>query len=782
MAQCVNLQESHQLVDDLSRFLTPPTDLKWLKSLVRHARFPTPGTSEEEVEQVRHRDKNIILLGLSPFNPSNEKEFEEWIEDAASRCLSIRACPALFKEAWANVAGSTRRPLILQSTGTRHEDIVDSVARSLFPRSTYVADLELELLVGKRCSDTPSAEHWMRTMSTRYALLCKRRGRQATMVDDRALHTCLRCLPRQVKAKFIETRAKPETPEELFELAAEYEESLREMGRFRSDETPVTPDLPVAAVGHSREGHVNRVPPVCQSCGAPEGTHWKKDCRHSRSRCRQCRLIGHIAQVCPNYVPKNQLGRPRIIVENKPGSKRILFKQDRSRGERLDTAKEAINQVQKSISKRTRTHRHKPLKAHGHQPLEDVEERQESHEAPVIVYDDSEADSDSYASVVAAAMCATSGPNAFEAKASLNDQQTKVIVDTGAAYSVMSHELAVVLGVAPDYQQPVKRFVGLGSAEGRLTQPVKVTLEGVERDVTFFAVEGFKLPPLLGMADLAKFDLHIDTRRRRLYVAPLTVVATSCNQDRLCPVKRKQPDTTSGVDESKSDETLLEEAKQYFDKNTPHLSPQRQTAIWNLWVKYSKCWLRPRAGKVNFIKAAFKVNGRPIKAKLRPLAPELKVELDKHLDSMLASGVIRPSKSAWGASPHFVKKQTGEWRMVLDYRPVNKVMESDAYPLPLIWENLQKAAHHRYYTTLDANWGFWNVPLEEESMQYTAIVTYRGTFEYTVIPFGIKNSPGEFQRAMNVLFESVTNKGVLVYVDDIVIFADTLEEHDRLLR
>ena len=90
--------------------------------------------------------------------------------------------------------------------------------------------------------------------------------------------------------------------------------------------------------------------------------------------------------------------------------------------------------------------------------------------------------------------------------------------------------------------------------------------------------------------------------------------------------------------------------------------------------------------------------------------------------------------------------------MVIDYREVNRQMTSDAYPLPLMWDNIQRAAHHEYYVVLDANWGFWNIPLAEESKKFTAFVTHKGIFEFNVLPFGLKNAPGSFQRVMDDLF------------------------------
>ncbi|EZG42851.1 RNA-directed DNA polymerase, partial [Gregarina niphandrodes] len=87
----------------------------------------------------------------------------------------------------------------------------------------------------------------------------------------------------------------------------------------------------------------------------------------------------------------------------------------------------------------------------------------------------------------------------------------------------------------------------------------------------------------------------------------------------------------------------------------------------------------------------------------------------KQVAKQLELGVIQPSKSEWAAAPHFVKKKTGEWRCVIDYRRLNAAMTADSYPLPRIWDHLRRVAGQRYYCTLDMNSGFWNVPIEEGS-------------------------------------------------------------------
>lgn len=175
-------------------------------------------------------------------------------------------------------------------------------------------------------------------------------------------------------------------------------------------------------------------------------------------------------------------------------------------------------------------------------------------------------------------------------------------------------------------------------------------------------------------------------------------------------------------------------------------------------------------------KASFAVEGAPVKHRLHYQSPEIKKALEEHLESMLSKGVVRPSRSPWGARPVFVGKKNGSKRLCFDYRDLNKKMVPDSYPLPLLWPLLQEVAGHKWYVTLDLNWGFWNVPLEEESKQYTAVITHKGTFEFNVIPFGIRNSPGEFQRAMDIIFSDLYPRNVRCYIDDIVIFGNTKGE------
>ena len=119
--------------------------------------------------------------------------------------------------------------------------------------------------------------------------------------------------------------------------------------------------------------------------------------------------------------------------------------------------------------------------------------------------------------------------------------------------------------------------------------------------------------------------------------------------------------------------------------------------------------------------------------------------------------------------------------MALDYRRLNEQMVFDCYPLPHLWEMLQSLIGYKYYTCLDANWGFWNLPVGEESRKYTAITSPWGLYEFTVLPFGIKNSPGEFQRVMDFCFKNVSDF-LHIYIDDMSYGTHDWDNHMTKLR
>jgi len=131
----------------------------------------------------------------------------------------------------------------------------------------------------------------------------------------------------------------------------------------------------------------------------------------------------------------------------------------------------------------------------------------------------------------------------------------------------------------------------------------------------------------------------------------------------------------------------------------------------------------------------------------------------------------------------FIKKKNGLLWLVQDYRVLNAMTIKNRYPLPLISELVSQLCRARYFTKLDVQWGFNNVRIKPRDEWKTAFHTNRGLFEPLMIFFGMTNSPATFQTMMNDIFRTLIAEGiVVVYLDDILIFTRTEEEHERVVQ
>ncbi len=157
--------------------------------------------------------------------------------------------------------------------------------------------------------------------------------------------------------------------------------------------------------------------------------------------------------------------------------------------------------------------------------------------------------------------------------------------------------------------------------------------------------------------------------------------------------------------------------------------------------------------------------------------------IDAFVEENLRKGFIRPSQSSFAAIPFQVeKKGTDERRTVVDYRGLNAVTIKSRYPLPLQPELMDRLQGAKYFSKMDLRTGFHQIRLAERDRHKTAFRTPRGLFEYCVLPMGLCNAPGTFMQLMNQIMGDYLNKFVIVFLDDIIIYSNSLEEHDKQLR
>ena len=151
----------------------------------------------------------------------------------------------------------------------------------------------------------------------------------------------------------------------------------------------------------------------------------------------------------------------------------------------------------------------------------------------------------------------------------------------------------------------------------------------------------------------------------------------------------------------------------------------------------------------------------PISQRLRPTSPRDRETIRVQVQEMLEYGAIQPSQSPWASPVVLVGKKDGETRFCIDYRKLNSVTVKDAHPLPRISDLLESLRGSRYFTTVDAAKGYWQIPMDPASIEKTAFSCPEGLFEFTVMPFGLCNAPATYQRAMQKVLAGLSDKAAL---------------------
>jgi hypothetical protein len=172
----------------------------------------------------------------------------------------------------------------------------------------------------------------------------------------------------------------------------------------------------------------------------------------------------------------------------------------------------------------------------------------------------------------------------------------------------------------------------------------------------------------------------------------------------------------------------------------------------------------------------------PVNRPIYRLSPSELEELRRTLDDLLVKGFICMSNSSWGPPVLFAPKKDGGLRFCIDYRGLNKQMVKNAYPLPRADDLIDQLHGARFFPKIDLRSGYWQIPIDPSDVSKTAFRISYGHFEWLVLPFGLTNAPAAFMDLMHKDFQDLLDRGVVIFLDDILTYSRTAEGHEELSR
>ena len=254
--------------------------------------------------------------------------------------------------------------------------------------------------------------------------------------------------------------------------------------------------------------------------------------------------------------------------------------------------------------------------------------------------------------------------------------------------------------------------------------------------------------------------------------------AESCPEDVICSLESENKESEN------SSPSAFVDTKDFLSRfdsfPNPHLSAAENEQLANLLLRYSDIFASSSLdlGRTFIVEHTIDTgDARPIKQAPYRTSQSQRKEIEKHISDMLAQEIITVSSSPWSSPVVLVKKKDGTTRFCIDYRKLNAVTRKDSYPLPRIDDALDSLAGSRYFTTLDLQSGYHQVAMHPDSKDKTAFATHAGVYSYEVMSFGLCNAPPCFQRLMSRVLHGLEWKLCLVYIDDVIVFASSFEEH-----
>jgi len=345
------------------------------------------------------------------------------------------------------------------------------------------------------------------------------------------------------------------------------------------------------------------------------------------------------------------------------------------------------------------------------------------------------------------------------------DRNLHVLYDSGATHSFVSESVVVELGLMVrelQYDLVVSTPASGMVRTSTVCAWCLIEVDGRKYKVNLICLPLEGLDVILGMDWLSTNRILIDCNEKKVLLPSLgeeDQLVSSQQVDKAIKEGSRCFLILTQLSIEEGDENIeipvVKDFSDVFPEDVPGLPPSRE-------IEFS-IDLVPGAG--------------PISIAPYRMAPAELVELKKQIEELLEKQFIRPSVSPWGAPVLLVKKKDDSSRLCVDYRQLNKLTIKNKYPLPRIDDLIDQLHGAMVFSKIDLRSGYHQIRVKSDDVQKTAFRSKYGHYEYVVMPFGVTNAPASFMDYMNKIFRSFLDKFVVVFIDDILIYFRTHEEH-----
>lgn len=341
----------------------------------------------------------------------------------------------------------------------------------------------------------------------------------------------------------------------------------------------------------------------------------------------------------------------------------------------------------------------------------------------------------------------------------------KVLFDTGATHSFISTTMVKQLGLEPEcLNTPLAVGTPLGSSVELkwVCRNCKINLGVSDMPAELIVLAMRRFDIILGMDWLTTFHATLDCHKKTITFSPpkQQSVVFHCNPTSDSFITGFLACLEGGCEDLSIQQIpIVCEFKDVFQK-IPGLPPEREIDF-----------------TIDLIPGIAPIAIAPYR-----MAPLEMQELKKQIQELRDQGFIQPSSSPWGAPVLFVRKKDGSFRMCIDYRQLNKVTIKNRYPLPRIDDLFDQLQGATIFSKIDLRSGYHQLLVRKEDVPKTAFSTRYGHYEFLVMPFGVTNAPAVFMDLMNRIFRPYLDQFIIVFIDDILIYSKSREEHEQHLR